>query len=153
MGQLHTIGYEGAQLAEFIATLKAAKVEVLIDIRDFPGSRKRGFSKNALAQALEEVGVQYVHLRELGDPKPGRDAARSGNYQKFEKIFRAHLAREESQAALSDAVEIAKKSRASLLCYERDHSGCHRSIVAEAMAKLVPFKINHLGVDTNFATA
>ncbi|NKB43292.1 MAG: DUF488 family protein [Alphaproteobacteria bacterium] len=153
MSQLHTIGYEGAHLDDFIATLKNAEVEVLIDIRDFPGSRKKGFSKTALALALSEVGVNYIHLRDLGDPKPGREAARRGDYRAFERIFRNHLAREESQEALVEAVNIAKEFRSSLLCYERDHSGCHRSIVAEAMASHVPFRIEHLGVRTELAVA
>ena len=102
----------------------------LIDIRDVPVSRKRGFSKKALSATLEGAGVGYVHLRDLGDPKPGRDAARRGDMQTFERIFRAHLEGREAQEALEQAVEITSGVRACLLCFERDHSGCHRAIVA-----------------------
>lgn len=145
MRTLLTIGYEGASIGDFVATLKLADVEVLIDIRDVPNSRKPGFSKKRLAEILEHAGLDYVHLRDLGDPKPGRDAARRGDMEGFERIFRAHLTRDASQDALTTAVDIATRSRAALLCFERDHACCHRTIVAEAMAGRKPFKVRHLG--------
>ncbi len=152
MSTLLTIGYEGASIDDFIATLKLANVEVLIDIRDVPVSRKRGFSKTPLAEALERAELDYVHLRDLGDPKPGRDAARRGDIENFERIFRAHLAHDVSQEALTVAVDIAMRARATLLCFERDHACCHRSIVAEAMADREPFKVRHLGVRQGLAS-
>lgn len=72
---LYTVGYEGVDLDEFIATLKTFGIKQIIDVRDLPLSRKRGFSKNALASALAEAGVKYLHVKSLGDPKPGREAA------------------------------------------------------------------------------
>ena len=105
MRSLFTIGYEGASIADFVATLRAVNVDVLIDVRDVPISRKPGFSKRVLAQRLGDVGIEYVHLRDLGDPKPGRDAARRGDFKEFERIFREHLEREKSQIALSEAVD------------------------------------------------
>lgn len=146
MGTILTIGYEGSTIEDFVATLKLAGVQVLIDIRDVPVSRKRGFSKKALSATLEGAGVGYVHLRDLGDPKPGRDAARRGDMQTFERIFRAHLEGTAAQEALEQAVEITSGVRACLLCFERDHSGCHRAIVAEEMADREAFQIRHLGV-------
>ena len=152
MRTLLTIGYEGASIDDFIATLKLADVEVLIDIRDVPVSRKRGFSKKHLAEILEHAGLDYIHLRDLGDPKPGREAARRGDIEGFERIFRAHLARDAAQEALATAVDIATRSRAALLCFERDHACCHRAIVAEAMTDRKPFKVRHLGVRPGLAT-
>ena len=141
-----TIGYEGSTIEDFVATLKLADVQVLIDIRDVPVSRKRGFSKKALAATLEGAGVEYVHLRDLGDPKPGREAARRGDMQTFERIFRAHMEGKEAQEALEKALDITSGMRACLLCFERDHSGCHRAIVAEEMANRRTIPIRHLGV-------
>ena len=151
MNDLLTIGYEGSSLDDFIETLKFAKIEVLLDIRDLPLSRKPGFSKKALAAAVEKAGLRYVHMKELGDPKPGREAARRGDTKAFKKIFGAHLKRENSQNALVDAVNIASNSRACLFCFERDHSGCHRTIVADAMAGRKPLKVFHLGVRAGLA--
>jgi len=152
MNTLMTIGYEGALIDDFIATLKRVDVEVLIDIRDVPISRKRGFSKKSLATALEGAGLDYIHLRDLGDPKPGRDAARRGDIEGFERIFRAHLARDVSQVALARAVDIASRARATLLCFERDPACCHRTIVAAAMADRAPFEVRHLGVRRGLAS-
>jgi uncharacterized protein (DUF488 family) len=73
MSVLYTIGYEGADIDRFIATLKAVEVTVVADVRAVALSRKRGFSKTALRARLAAEGIAYVHLVELGDPKPGRD--------------------------------------------------------------------------------
>ena len=152
MSVVLTIGYEGATIEDFIATLKTATVQVLIDIRDVPVSRKRGFSKRSLADALGAADIDYVHLRDLGDPKPGREAARRGDANEFERIFRAHLSQDASEEALIAAIEIAKSAQACLLCFERQHACCHRSIVAEAMAGREKFRVRHLGVRAGLAS-
>lgn len=151
MGALLTIGYEGASIGDFIASLMAANVKVVIDVREVPVSRKRGFSKNSLSKALTSVGIEYVHLRELGDPKPGREAARSGDIVAFRRIFRAHMARIESQEALAQAAQIARRAKACLLCFEREHALCHRTIVADAIVKRESMKIRHIGVREGLA--
>jgi uncharacterized protein (DUF488 family) len=144
--RLLTIGYEGSTLADFLETLRLANVEVIIDIRDVPVSRKPGFSKGALSEALRERGIEYAHLKELGDPKEGRQAARSGDLDAFQKIYNAWIKRAESKVELKVAVAMATASTACLLCYERDQKSCHRLIVAKHMADLAEFKIIHLGV-------
>ena len=154
MSTIHTIGYEGSTIEDFVATLKLHNVQVLIDIRDVPISRKPGFSKKALSEKLENAGVEYRHLRSLGDPKPGREAARRGDMETFERIFREHLDGDSAQEELIQAIEITSGEQACLLCYERDHSGCHRAIVAEEMkgkSKNLKFKIQHLEVELGLA--
>jgi uncharacterized protein (DUF488 family) len=141
---LYTVGYEGADLGGFLATLKAHEIKQIIDVRDLPLSRKRGFSKNALTAALAEVGIGYVHLKSLGDPKPGRDAARSGNIAAFRRIYTRHLATDLAKAGLVAAASAARKTISSLLCYERDYIDCHRSIVAERLK--ADFKVQHIEV-------
>ena len=145
---LFTIGYEGAVIKDFIETLRAFDIKVLVDIREVPVSRKRGFSKNALAQALEQVKIRYVHLRDLGDPKPGREAARRGDMSAFEQIFREHIRTDKALKALEQARGIAYKDRACLLCFERDYSSCHRNIVAEEMLGHEINEIRHLDVES-----
>jgi uncharacterized protein (DUF488 family) len=83
MGKLFTIGYEGATIDEFIAILFDWDIEHLIDVRDFPTSRKKGFSKNLLAESLNNYGIEYTHLKGLGDPKEGGNAARAGKHNLF----------------------------------------------------------------------
>lgn len=146
MTTLHTIGYEGCSIEDFVSALRHAGIDSLIDIRDVPISRKRGFSKRALAEKLGKRGIEYVHLRDLGDPKPGREAARRGDNATFQRIFRSHMKGEPARDALQSALQIASRSRSCLLCFERDHACCHRSIVAEAMGTQAAIQIRHLRV-------
>jgi uncharacterized protein (DUF488 family) len=141
---LFTIGYEGAAPEEVIARLKDAGVAVLIDVRDAPVSRKPGFSKNALAAALTGAGIDYVHFRWLGNPKPGRNAGRAGDIATYHKIYFARLETPEAEAALAEVGAIAARRPACLLCYERDPEFCHRTIVAGRLADRHGFAIDPL---------
>ncbi len=128
---LSTIGYEKATLAEVIDRLSAASVEVVIDVRAIAASRRAGFSKTLLSASLAEAGIGYKHLRGLGTPKPGRQAARAGHTAEMHAIYHEHLATPEAQLALEEACEIASNHRAALLCLEADVRQCHRAIVAD----------------------
>jgi len=107
MQTLATIGYEGSVLPDFINTLISAGIKRLIDIREVPLSRKQGFSKRALSEALSGAGLHYAHLRALGDPKAGREAARKGDRHTFVRIYSNHLAGPDPQAALDLTVPAA----------------------------------------------
>lgn len=144
--ELMTIGYEGASINDFVATLKAAQVTRFIDIREVPLSRKKGFSKRALCDAVEAAGITYEHVKSLGDPKPGRDAAKAGDYSKFKKIFSRHLASEPAQQALDSVISVATEGGACLLCFEKYHKECHRTIVADEIGKRAGVSIKHIGV-------
>jgi uncharacterized protein (DUF488 family) len=144
MRTLATIGYEAALQGAVIDRLKAARVEVLIDVRAVAASRRAGFSKGVLASSLAEAGIEYVHLRQLGTPKPGRDAARKGRIAEMRAIFEDHLEEPGAQLELARAIEIASRRKAALLCYEADHAGCHRSIVAERMVEAAGFTVENL---------
>jgi uncharacterized protein (DUF488 family) len=142
---IFTIGYQGTAPADLVATLGAAGVRTLIDVRAVAVSRKPGFSKKALAEAVEAAGMAYVHLVALGCPKPGRDAARAGRHEEFEHIFSAHLAGVEAEKALAVASLIAStEGPACLLCFEADPQQCHRSILAGRLAARLGATIHDL---------
>jgi uncharacterized protein (DUF488 family) len=145
---LATIGYESAPQAKVIDALKAAGVEVLIDVRAVAASRRAGFSKGLLSSSLEDAGIRYVHLRELGTPKEGRMAARKGKTAVMREIFKAHMAEPAARLQLAQAIEIAKANKVALLCYEADHRGCHRSIVVEHMLEAADFAVENLEPST-----
>ena len=144
---LYTIGYEGAAVATFIRTLRDAGVTLVLDIRAAPVSRKKGFSKHPLAAHLIEAGIDYRHLRGLGTPKRGRDAARGGDLEAFERIFLAHMDEPEALLDLGEAIALAQKVPVCLLCLERDPLHCHRLIVAKRMAAETGQEIRHLCVE------
>lgn len=133
--ELATIGYEAATQADVIDRLKAAGVEIVIDVRAVAASRRAGFSKTLLAGSLHDAGIDYLHLRALGTPKPGRDAARAGRIAEMTAIYEAHLTEPAAQLALSEAAEVASERKAALLCYEAEAAGCHRRIVASLIAE------------------
>jgi uncharacterized protein (DUF488 family) len=131
MQDLATIGYEGCTIGGVLAALTDAGTKLLVDVRAVPQSRKPGFSKRQLAAALDQAGIAYVHLQGLGTPKPGRDAVRAGHPERMEAIFREHMTSDRAQAELVQARDLAREARACLLCFERDHTMCHRRLVAE----------------------
>lgn len=141
---LFTIGYEGKTVDELLDALAAAGVDILIDVRAVAASRRPGFSKTALSGALSERGVDYLHLRPLGTPKAGREAARKGRIAEMRSIFEEQLATPEAELAMEKALDAAKEKRAALLCFEADAGGCHRAIVAERMLEREPFEVRDL---------
>jgi uncharacterized protein (DUF488 family) len=144
---LFTIGYEKARLADVVAALEDAGVEILIDVRDRPQSRRPGFSKNQLAAGLEAAGIRYVGLRALGTPAEGREANRKRQWAKFWRIVDEKLATAEAEHALAQAAAIASKTPTCLLCYEADPHICHRSRVADILAARQGFDIRHIAIE------
>lgn len=142
--KLATIGYETSTLPEVIKALKDAGVEVVIDVRAVAASRKAGFSKTLLGNSLRDAGIDYLHLQKLGTPKPGRDAARSGDIAGMTRIFETHMEEPAAQLALAEAIETARARPAALLCYEADACGCHRTILADRMRDAAGLEIVNL---------
>ncbi len=142
--KLATIGYESATQSDVIARLKAAGVEVLIDVRAVASSRRAGFSKTLLAASLNEAGIGYVHLRQLGTPKPGREAARKGRVGEMHAIFHDHMAEPAARLELAKAAQFAKTKKTALLCYEADHAVCHRAILADMICEELGCEIEPL---------
>jgi len=141
---LSTIGYEGVSLDAFIATLKAAKVTLLLDVRELPISRRRGFSKTALSEALSRAGIAYQHERALGAPREVRHRLREdGDLARYFVDFREYLA---SQRQLLDELAGSLSGRVTLLCYERNAQECHRSVVVNALARRAKLGFSHLSV-------
>jgi uncharacterized protein (DUF488 family) len=128
---LCTVGYERETLDGLIGRLRAAGVAVVIDVRAVAASRRPGFSKTMLGNGLRAEGIDYVHLRPLGTPKAGREAARAGRIEEMREIFHAHLVEPAAVTALEEAAQIARDRPAALLCYEAEARCCHRAIVAE----------------------
>jgi len=141
---LFTIGYEGLTPDRMIAMLREAGVTTLVDVRELPNSRRPGFAKRALSEALGRAGIGYAHVRALGTPPEGRAAARAGRTGEMQRIFGARLAGTEAQAAVAALAAQAGTERICLLCLEADPAQCHRRLVAEAVAAVDGTSIVHL---------
>nr|WP_315383288.1 DUF488 domain-containing protein [uncultured Sphingomonas sp.] len=130
--KIFTIGYEATTMAEFLAALTRAGVQRVIDVRALPLSRRPGFSKSSLAASLREAGIDYVHLKQLGTPKRGRDAAKKGDVATLREVYDVQLGLPEAQAQVAQMHALAAEKPSALLCYERDPCHCHRTLLLEA---------------------
>jgi uncharacterized protein (DUF488 family) len=131
-----SIGYERRTLDEMIALLRTHDVDVLVDVRLNPISRRQGFSKTSLAQALDAAGIEYRHERELGNPRDNRDGFRRGLKSAHSRYAR-HLQNGASEA-YREVVELVNTARPALLCVERDLQECHRSSILETARADIP---------------
>lgn len=147
MTPLCTAGYEGRSADDLVHLLTQHQVQVVVDVRERPLSRKRGLSKTALSERLAAEGVEYVHVRELGNPKQYRDALKDGwDFDEFASEFRSLLAAQTD--ALTALGDVAASKKTCLLCFEADPASCHRSLVAEVLAESAKdFEVIHLGHD------
>lgn len=142
---LATIGYEAATVRSFLNALEDAGIRLLVDVRAVAMSRRPGFAKTALAANLESVGIDYLHLRDLGTPADGRAAARAGRHAEMRAIFLEQLATPKAQVALDTLGDLVRSGkRVAILCFEADPAHCHRAIVAAALAERMPLEIDNL---------
>ena len=132
--RIFTIGYEATTVREFLAALKSAGVERVIDVRALPLSRRPGFSKSPLRAALEDAGIDYVHLKALGTPSEGRTAARAGRHADLERIYAGQLELPEAMVQSAQMLELAREKPSALLCMEREPAHCHRTLLLKAVA-------------------
>jgi len=133
-----TVGYEGRTPDELIELLARTGVRRVIDVRALPLSRRRGFSKTPLREALGAHGIDYVHLRDAGNPYRDLRADSKRCLRLYARYLDAH-------AAVLDAVEAAaSERRAALLCLEACPEGCHRSVIATRLARKKRFSVKHL---------
>jgi len=147
---LFTFGYEGLAIDGFIARLKKAGVTVVVDVRELPLSRKKGFSKTGFAAALHDAGIAYTHVPAFGCPKPIRNQYKiDGNWKRYEKAFNSYLATQSS--AVAGLAKFSKTTKACLVCFEADFNFCHRSLVARAAADAGGAGVIHLTATAEIA--
>ncbi|MHB8380773.1 MAG: DUF488 domain-containing protein [Candidatus Binataceae bacterium] len=132
---LYTFGYEGLSIARFIQELSRVRIQRVIDVRELPLSRKRGFSKTSLSLALHASGIEYEHIRALGCPRPIRNRFKvDRDWEVYKRGFTAHLSAQTS--ALNEVAETERAVRICLVCFEADFRVCHRSLVAVSLERL-----------------
>jgi uncharacterized protein (DUF488 family) len=146
---LYTLGYEGLEVAAFIGLLRTADVRTVVDVRELPLSRKKGFSKTVFSEALGAAGIAYLHMPTLGCPKEVRDAyKRDGDWARYTRGFMKHLL--EQEACVRELAKIAGGTTACLVCFEADFSACHRTYVGRAAQRAGAPQLKHLTARTVF---
>lgn len=132
------IGYEGRSVDELVEHLVRQRVDVLVDVRLTPLSRKPGLSKRKLAEHLADVGIEYLHLKALGNPKANREPFWDGRVAEGCRAFDKLLRSPEPQSALAAVADLAAKRTVALLCFEREHDRCHRQVITSRVIQLIP---------------
>lgn len=126
---LFTVGYEGFDIGSFIAHLKSNNINCLLDVREIPLSRKRGFSKTGLAQRLKQQKIRYVHFKDLGSPKSIREKLKlTQDYSTFFDKIEKYLA--SKKESIETAYDYVINNTSCLMCFERLAATCHRKVVA-----------------------
>jgi uncharacterized protein (DUF488 family) len=137
-----TIGYEGWKIDGFIDRLKKAGIKQLIDVREIPVSRKKGFSKSALKANLESAGLIYKHIPELGSPSDVRNEYKAGgSIDEFMARYKAYMETQLESYDLLKGMALVRPS--AIMCMEKEFMICHRRIIADRL-KLEGFNISHL---------
>lgn len=132
--KLFTTGYSGHDHDSFLGLLEQHRINMVVDVRRNPVSRKKGFSRTALSEFLRTNGLEYLHVRELGVPQPLRHQLRDGDCDLSEYFcgFRDYL--KEQSTVLDNVYNLATEKRCCLLCVEECSDECHRSVVAAEVA-------------------
>ncbi len=143
--EILTIGYEGRRIDEFIDRLKKFNISRLIDVREVPLSRKKGFSKSALRERLKDANIEYVHLKVLGSPSPIRNKLKSDwDYDYFFKAYSKYLS--ENMEAVKEVYQYISDGINCIMCFERFPEKCHRSTIANKIKEYDSngLKIKHI---------
>lgn len=144
---LFTLGYEGLTIEAFIVRLQDAQVTTVVDVRELPLSRKKGFSKTAFCAALSAHSIAYLHMHALGCPKLIRNQYKvDGNWQTYTREFLKYIGTQDT--SLRELVKIAQATPACLVCFEADYATCHRAYVACAARQLGGPAVTHLTAKT-----
>jgi uncharacterized protein (DUF488 family) len=132
---LVSVGYEGHTLDSFVDHLTAAHVRTVADVRLNAVSRRPGFSKNRLRDGLAAAGIDYVHLRALGNPQNNREPFRTGRVADGCRAYRQQIDHPDAAAALAALDTLARRHPTAVLCVEHDEASCHRQVVIDILTR------------------
>lgn len=144
---LFTIGYEGISLEEYLVRLLKNDVKVLVDVRNNPLSMKYGFSKSQLKKYCASLGIEYVHLPEVGIQSDQRQELNTqSDYDKLFAIYRKNNL-SKTTTSQNEILKLLKQhKRIALTCFEANICQCHRKHLAEAIENLPDFyyEVKHI---------
>jgi uncharacterized protein (DUF488 family) len=131
---IFTVGYEGLGISDFTEKLIDSGISFLVDVREIPLSRKKGFSKSKLAEYLNDHNIGYMHLRDLGSPKElRRKLKEDGDYPSFFAEFSKYV--RTKKEAIEQLYSVVSEKKCCIMCFEKEPENCHRSIVADEIKR------------------
>jgi uncharacterized protein (DUF488 family) len=133
---IFTAGHSTRSAEEFVALLKAHRIERLVDVRTVPRSRHNPqFNRDTLPETLRQADIDYLHLPELGGlRKPRADSTNAGWRNLSFRGYADYMETPEFEKGLARLIDVAKTRRAAIMCAEAVPWRCHRSLIGDALA-------------------
>jgi uncharacterized protein (DUF488 family) len=133
LGSIWTVGHSTRSSQEFNELLLEHRIQALVDVRSFPGSRRYPhFNKQELSRTLEASGILYFHNPQLGGRRrPSPDSKNTAWKNASFRAYADHMESEEFKKGIADLLEIAREKRTAIMCAEALWWRCHRSLVAD----------------------
>jgi uncharacterized protein (DUF488 family) len=140
-----TIGHSTRTLEDFLALLRTHKIESLVDVRHYPGSRRYPqFNKEVLAESLAKVGIEYHHLVSLGGRRrPRPDSHNTAWRHEAFRGYADYMGSESFAEGIKRLIELARNKRVAIMCAEAVWWRCHRSMIADYL-KAHGYKVLHI---------
>ncbi|QCX28954.1 DUF488 family protein [Nocardioides jishulii] len=126
-----SVGYEGRGIDDFVAALVEAGVQTVADVRLNAISRKAGFSKTRLRDALAAAGIDYRHMRSLGNARENRSPFWEGRVDEGRRVFRQAITSPEAESSLHELSALVRDQVVAVLCFETDVEKCHRKVIID----------------------
>ena len=146
---IYTIGHSTHSIETFIAMLQAFDIQIVADIRSLPGSRKfPQFNQENLKVSLEEVGIQYVHLTDLGGRRKAKKDSKNTSWNNVSfRGYADYMETEQFENAIKNMAHLAEEKTLVYMCSEAVWWRCHRSMVSDYL-KAKGWNVLHiLGID------
>jgi uncharacterized protein (DUF488 family) len=146
---LFTIGYEGISLEEYLVRLLKNDVKILVDVRNNPLSMKFGFSKSQLKKYCGSLGIEYVHIPEVGIQSEQRQELNTqSDYDKLFSVYRKNNLSKTTASQIHILNLLKEHKRIALTCFEANICQCHRKHLAEAISRLIgtafDYEVKHI---------
>lgn len=131
--KIWTIGHSTRSDEDFKKILVAHAIEVLVDVRTFPGSRRYPqFNKSALSESLENAGIKYLHEPRLGGRRtPRKDSHNTAWRNASFRGYSDYMETEDFSEGIKALLELARASRTAVMCAEALWWKCHRSLISD----------------------
>lgn len=144
---LFTIGYEGISLEEYLNRLIKHNVRLLVDVRRNPLSQKYGFSKKLLSGFCQKLGIEYIHIPEVGiDSSKRRELNNQTDYDVLFDEYKSTVLNETTETQTQILALLKKHKRIALTCFEAETCQCHRTHLAEKLetSPVFKYKLKHI---------
>ncbi|RLB95400.1 MAG: hypothetical protein DRH50_04310 [Deltaproteobacteria bacterium] len=141
---VYTAGYEGKSVDAFFNHLLKNGIWLIIDVRANPVSRRYGFSKRQFSEIARRLGLDYLHMPELGIPSKYRvNLSDFDSYQRLMKKYEQEMIPKVGNE-IDEVGKLMMKTPAVLVCVEKDVRCCHRSRLAVAVSRKTGLEVKHI---------